>query len=198
MTIPARENMAEFLATLADNCQTVIDLHDELAPVSILLAQAIRMAEVNGVAVPERTRELLEAALAALGEPNASMVRTLSVGGPAAKDLLSFAKRLEPARHSEETAYDVRPVAMAARRLLASKEAGDDAKVAAFAIELLADQAIKRQSADSGSALPCLIEEPAEITKEISRAGISVTCSVWRIQPVWCALPQKVASCRLR
>lgn len=175
MTIPARENMAEFFATLADNCQTVIDLHDELAPVSILLAQAIQMAEASGTAVPERAREMLEAALAALGEPNASMVRTLSVGGPSAKDVLSFAKRLEPARHSEDAAYDVRPVAMAARRLLDSKEAGDDPTVAAFAIELLADQAIKHQSANSGSALPCSIEEPAEIAKEISRAGISVT-----------------------
>ncbi|WP_146770283.1 hypothetical protein [Mesorhizobium hawassense] len=175
MTIPAPENMAEFFATLADNCQTVIDLHDELAPVSILLAQAIRMAEASGIAVPDRTRELLEAALAALGEPNASMVRTLSIGGPSAKDVLSFAKRLEPARHSEDAAYDVRPVAMAARRLLGSKEAGDDAEIAAFAIELLADQAIKRQSADSGSALPCSIEEPAEIAKKISHAGISVT-----------------------
>lgn len=175
VTPPAPEDVAEFLATLADNCQAVIDRHDELAPVSILLAQTIRLAEVNGVAVPEKTRERLEAALAALGEPNASMVRTLSAGGPAAKDVLSFAKRLEPARHSEDAAYDVRPVAMAARRLLDSKEAGDDAIVAAFAIELLADQAIKRQSADSGSALPGTIEEPADIAKEISQAGISVT-----------------------
>lgn len=172
--IPTPDEMAEILGALADNCQMVIDRHDELAPVSILLAQAIQIAEVNGIAVPEKTRERLEAALAALGEPNAFMVRTLSASEPVAKDVLSFAKRLEPAQHSEDAAYDVRPVAMAARRLLDSGEAGHDAKVAAFAIELLADQAIKRQSS-SCSALPSSIDEPADFAKEISRAGISVT-----------------------
>lgn len=124
--------------------------------------------------MPEKTREGLEIALVALGEPNALMVRTLSAGGPAAKDVLSFAKRLEPARHSEDAAYDVRPVAMAARRLLDSGEAGDNAKVATFAIELLADQAIKRQSS-ADSPLPSSIDEAADFAKEISRAGISVT-----------------------
>ncbi|QOF72459.1 hypothetical protein IG197_05110 [Aminobacter sp. SR38] len=172
-TIPSPEDVTEIVAALVANCQTVIDRRDELAPVSILLAQAIRMAEVNGITVPEKTRERLEVALATLGEPNASMVRTLSAGGPVAKDVLSFAKRLEPARHSEDAAYDVRPVAMAARRLLDSGEAVEDAKIAAFAIELLADQAIKRQSV-SGSGLPSSIDEPANIAKEISRAGISV------------------------
>lgn len=173
-TIPASEDVTEILDALADNCQTIIDRCDELAPVSILLAQAIRMAEVNGISVPEEARERLEAALVTLGEPNASMVRTLSARGPAAKDVLSFAKRLEPARHSEDAAYDVRPVAMAARRLLDSGEAGEDAKIAALAIELLADQAIKRQSI-SGSGLPSSIDEPANIAIEISRADISVT-----------------------
>jgi hypothetical protein len=171
---PTSEEMADLIMAIAQNCNTVIKQHDELTPAAILLGQAIRMSEDHRINVPDDASEVLDAALTELGEPNASLIRTVSARGPMAASVLSLATRLERARHSEDAAFDVRFVAISARRLLDTAEASGDAKVAAFAIELLADQAIGRYSVTNRPALPSSIEEPGETAKEISRDGISV------------------------
>ena len=46
------------------------------------------------------------------------MIRTISAAAPKAADVLALAGRLEGARNSEDAAYDVHPIAVAAGRLL--------------------------------------------------------------------------------
>lgn len=174
---PSEEELTNLIVALAQNCKTVSERHDELTPATILLAQVMCMAEAQGVDIPEAGPESLEAALAQLGEPNASLIRTVSTGQPAAADVLSLARRLEPARYAEDAGFDVRFATITARRLLDTVEASGDAKVAAFAIELLADHAIRLRAsgtAQPASALPSSVEEPGEIAREVSREGITV------------------------
>jgi hypothetical protein len=172
------KDIRDFIEAAARNCEDVIRHHDELSPIAVLLAQAIRFSELHGIQVSEYARQTLGRVLLELGDPGASMIRTLSEAAPKAADVLALVARLEGARHSDDTGYDVHFITIAAKRLLDSQESKSDPQIAAFAIELLADHGIARPrshgTAPLSSLLPAALERPAEIAKDISRAGADV------------------------
>jgi hypothetical protein len=172
------DDVRTFIERAAQNCEVVMQRHDELTPVAIVLGQSIRFGELHGVEVSKYARRVLEDALADLGEPSASMIRVVSEAAPKAADVLAFVGRLEDARHSDDIGYDVRYIAISAGRLLDSPESRSDPNIATFAIELLADHGITRQRtygvATLPSSLPTTVEGPAQIAKDLSRSGIDV------------------------
>jgi hypothetical protein len=178
MGLPAPENISSFTERAAKNCEAVMSRFDELSPVAVVLAQVIRFGEVHGVQPSQYAKRTLDDALARLGEPNGAMIRTISAAAPKAADVLALAGRLEGARNSEDAAYDVHPIAVAAGRLLDSAESQSDPHIASFAIELLADHGIAQQGprpvADLPSSLPATIDGPGQIAADISRTGIDV------------------------
>jgi hypothetical protein len=175
---PSPDDIREFIERTAKNCEAVMQQHDELTPVAVVLGQAIRFGESHGARVSECARQTLEGVLTELGEPGASMIRTVSEAAPKATDVLALVGRLEGARHSEDIGYDVRFIAISSGRLLDSPESRNDPQIATFAIELLADHGIAQQRpygiSPLPSSLPATVEGPAQIAKDISRAGIDV------------------------
>src|SRR5262249_43796601 len=105
---PSQEDIEGFIDRTAKNCEVVMHQHDELTPVAVVLGQAIRFAELHGARVSEYARRMLEGVLTELGEPGASLIRTVSEAAPKASDVLALVRRLEGARHSEDIGYDVR------------------------------------------------------------------------------------------
>jgi len=173
------DEMKDFIAAVNDNCLAVLDAHDELPPVATLLGQSIMMARTLGFSIETGPAETLDRALSEMGGSAASMIRTISEQEPSATQVLALASRLEPARHSEDTGFDVRMAVLAARRLLASNEAARNASVAAFAIEMLADHGVRHLAAEglrqsSLAMLPSKIEEPAEIAIGLSADGLAI------------------------
>ena len=65
------------------------------------------------------------------------MIRTISAAAPKAADVLALAGRLERSRNSEDAAYDVHPIAVAAGRLLDFGESQSDPHIASFAMNSL-------------------------------------------------------------
>jgi len=87
---------------------------------------------------------------------------------------------MEAARYSEDVGFDVRMVVLVARRLLSTQEMIKEPKVAAFAIELLADHAITIRGdsvdqPDRPNWLVSSVDEPGRFAEELSRAGFSVS-----------------------
>ena len=171
-------DIREFIERAAKNCEVVMQHHDELTPVAVMLGQVIRYGELHGVQASEYARRMLENALSDLGDPGASLIRTVSEAAPNAADVLSLVGRLEGARHSDDTGYDIRFIAISAGLLLDSPECKSDPQIASFAIELLADHGIARPPANGiaplPSSLPATVEGPAQIAKDISLAGLDV------------------------
>jgi hypothetical protein len=105
---------------------------------------------MGGLSIPQDSLDIL-AALAKRCDPSLSaMLATASKGEPTAIDALALVRALDPARHAEDLAFDLRQIVVVARRLLASEQASTSGAIAAFAIELLSDLAIAPE--DAGGA----------------------------------------------
>jgi hypothetical protein len=160
------------------NCRVVFEQDDELAPAAALLGQSVYLSHFLNIPIKENVSETLETVLEKLGEPASSLIRTLTAQMPSARDVFGLAKRVETARFSEDAGFDVRYVVMAAERLLDSEEAVKNPRIAAFAIELLADQAIEKPAKADHSTdfqeFPSSIETPSWYAEELSRLGIDV------------------------
>ena len=163
------------------HCQALLDSSDEIGPAASLLAQAIYACNFRKIPVPASASQTLEVALAKVSESSGSLIYVTSVVAPTAAEVLALTARIETARYSKDYGFrSVRPVIIAARRLLDSDEAGNDAKAAAFAIELLADHAIGTWAAEDPweppiRSVPASIEEPGVFAQEISKTGIAVS-----------------------
>ena len=161
-----------------ENCRVVLEQDDELAPAAALLGQSVYLSHFLNIPIKESVSKTLETVLEKLGEPASSWIRTLTAQMPSARDVLGLAKRVETARFSEDAGFDVRYVVMAAERLLDSEEAAKNPRITAFAIELLADQAIEKPAKAEHSTdfqgFPSSIESPSGYAEELSRLGIDV------------------------
>jgi hypothetical protein len=177
--VVAEEDIFSLIRALEENCSLVLAQDDELAPVAIALAQSLHLCRHRGFKPPPSAMEVLEDALAKLREPTASIVRTLSVAVPTAADLHALTGRLEPARHAEDVGFDMRSSVLVARRLLDGEEVNQNAAIAAFGIELLADQGIERpllgdETERAAPAPPKTIDEVGVFAAELSKMNLDV------------------------
>ena len=170
--------VSDLLTEAEEHCRVVLESGDELAPAAVLLGQSVYLSHFLNIPIKENVSKTLDTALKKLGEPASSWIRTLTAPMPSARDVFGLAKRVETARFSEDAGFDVRYVVMAAERLLDSEEAAKNPRIAAFAIELLADQAIEKPAKAEHSTdfqgFPSSIESPSGYAQELSRLGIDV------------------------
>jgi CHAT domain len=175
----AEAKLQRFVSDARRLCLTVLERNDEIAPAATLLAQGVYMCQRRRLAVPDDAFATLELALTKVGDTFSAFIRTLTIQTPKAAEVLSLAQRLEPARYASDTGFDLGYVVMAARRLLDCSQAANNSLECAMAIELLADQALRRHAGispthDALHGLPTSVREPGEFAQEYSRLGIRV------------------------
>lgn len=171
----ARELVPDLLRKMAANVQDVIRRDDETAPVAGLIGQAIRQAAESGIAIPMEATDAFNAVRSVGAGLTDLLISTLSSEVPSGNDLFKLVTSFDSARYSDDVGTDVLPVAMAARRLLAS--APSDAEAVVFAIEMLADGAVASPGWEGASVpppKPASMGEPAAIARQISSLGAAV------------------------
>ncbi|MER9504697.1 CHAT domain-containing protein [Mesorhizobium sp. M0579] len=157
--------------------QEALDRFDAVDPAAILLGQLILWSRLANVDVPKLSLDAFDHLLAKASGPVAAMARTFSSSQPNAAEILNLHRSIESARYADDSGFDARFAAMAARRLLATQAAKGDGVVSTFAVEMLADRAIPLPGWQvTSKPLPPLqkIEDAADIARTLSREGISV------------------------
>lgn len=175
----SKDETDAFLDDAKALCLTVLSRNDEIAPAAALLAEGVQICRRRGFVVEDDALRTLDMMLKKIGEPLSGLIRTITAPIPSAADVLSLARGLEPARYASDTGFDIRNVARAARRLLDSDRSTIDPLESAMAIELLADQALRRHSeatptSDALHGLPNSVDEAGGFAEEYSRFGIRV------------------------
>lgn len=172
---PEPDVLQDLLARTGAVCRDALDYPPELAPIASLLSQVMRSARLAGMTLDGELEALHADALGRIGEPLASTLRIHHAASPTAEDLAALAGRIDTARYATDVGFDVGNLALLARRYLAGAATADDPKLAVYAIELLADQAVAAD--DEGTALPQFptsSEAPLETARKISRTGLGV------------------------
>jgi hypothetical protein len=172
-------DIEEFLGKTERLCSEVLKRNDDIVPAATLLAQGIYFCHLRGLAVPENVSATLNSVLLKIEEPLRETIRALTTKTPSAQQVLSLVRRVEPARYSSDTGFDLQYAVIGGRRLLDSPETLREPEQIAFAIEILADQSLQRHSGatpneDALHGLPKSIEEPRKLLEEFSRSGINV------------------------
>lgn len=135
------------LSRIAKAAESALGDRNRLYPLAILLGQAVSKVQAAGGEVPPSTQTILETALQHVGKKVATTIRTVSVSRPAVQDVLAIYDEVQPAAFAADIARDYSHIGVAARRLLvAGNHDSLLAKESTFAIELLADHAVKLPS----------------------------------------------------
>lgn len=163
--------LQELLAQISAASARTLGDRNSLLPLAVLLGQAVAKVEAAGGSVPSHTREILDNALAQVGNRIASTIRTVSAEKPSANDVLAMFNEVQRAAFDADAARDYAYIGLAARRLLgASAEGVTTVSEAIFAVELLADHTVRR-----ASEAPAMTADWAtQYAYELNDAGCSV------------------------
>jgi hypothetical protein len=136
--------LQELLAKIATASESALGDRNLLFPLAVLLGQAAAKVEAAGGAVPPAMQATLATALQQVGNKVANTIKTVSAEKPAAHDVLAMFNEVQRAAFAADVARDYAYIELAARRLLGVGPQGAAvASETAFAVELLADQAVK-------------------------------------------------------
>jgi len=162
------------LRAIDANLQVGMSEQDELATVLVMAVQALRRSESLGLEVDPQTRDHIQAALRSVGETTAELVQLASNTAVGPEWLLNRARATQHARYSDDVAFDVRFLVLAARIQLSDTATLADPTTASFAAELTTDHAIAMPGAPRGGWLPAVIDEPARTLGDLSRRGLRI------------------------
>jgi hypothetical protein len=167
----AQASIESLFGPIVANARAVLERHDEPEPVAALLSEAIRQAAIQGVPVSSEATDVLGQLVQRCSPSQSAIITAIGEESPSADQVLTVLKQIEEATQADDTAYDVRTLAILAERLLAGLEALADPWTAAFAVELLADHAISQPVGNDGAAqrLPQRIEQPGDFAADLSR-----------------------------
>jgi hypothetical protein len=141
------DGLQELLAKIAAASESALGNRNRLIPLAVLLGQAAAKVEVAGGLVPPATQVILATALEQVGIKVANTIKTISAEKPTANDILAMFNEVQRAAFATDVARDYAYIGLAARRLLEpGTEHAAVASEAVFAVELLADQAVKLPS----------------------------------------------------
>lgn len=163
--------LQELLAKIAAAVEGALGKRNLLFPLAILLGQAAAKVQAAGGEVPQATSDILATALRDVGKRVASTIETISAEKPTAEGVLAMFNEVQRAAYAGDVARDYLPVGVAARRLVGA--AGQDLEAttaSVFAIELLADHAVKLLS----DAPKMTVEWPTQYAFELNDAGWDV------------------------
>jgi hypothetical protein len=159
------------------NLECVLDRQDEPLPATMLLASLLGRAEKHQVTAPPAATAWLGRAFEQIGPRSRALIEAAGALRPTIEQVMVLAGQMESARYAEDVGFDVRALVIAARRLLETP-AADDPRVATYATEVLADQAITLPNAHiHGGAAPratSSADGPTLAAQTIAREGLAV------------------------
>jgi hypothetical protein len=162
--------LTELTEQITRHSLEVLASEEDVTPAATLLAQCIYLSLSLGLPLQENAISALNQALPKVPKALATLIHAVSSRDVGIAELLLLAKTSELARNTEDIAYDLKTAAVVARRFLDSSIQLDKAAEAIFAIEVLADQAL-RGSTDSPFSS---VQTPANLAFEVSRLGLGV------------------------
>ncbi|CRI67020.1 hypothetical protein THIOKS13330026 [Thiocapsa sp. KS1] len=171
------EGLQALLSDVVQNAMAVLDQQEQTEPVAAVLGQLLRQARESGATIPPEAHEIFDKLCRYARGNLKSLIATMSATVPSAEGLLALLKASSVARFSDDVGFDMRNLALAAERSLASDNYISDAVDTSFALELLSDQGVAVPGWDEAAkppAAPNCVEEPAEIACSIAREGLSV------------------------
>jgi hypothetical protein len=165
------EGLQELLAKIATASESALGDRNRLFPLAVLLGQAAAKVEAAGGVVTPATRAILETALQQVGNKVASTIKTISAEKPTPEEVLAMFNEVQRAAFAADVARDYAYIGLMARRLLDASPGGTTlASDAAFAVELLSDQAVKLPS-----DVPVMtVDWPTQYAFELNAAGCEV------------------------
>lgn len=165
------DELQELLAKIAAASESALGDRNRLFPLAVLLGQAAAKVEAAGGVVPPAIQALLATALQQVGNKVANTIKTVSAEKPAADDVLAMFNEVQRAAFAADVARDYAYIGLAARRLLdAGPQGAVVASETAFAVELLADQAVKLLS----DAPVMTVDWATQYAFELNDAGCDV------------------------
>lgn len=168
--------LGPLLERISTATESVLNRPVELPTLATLLGQTLRLARQIGLALDARHEEVLARALQGVSPEFARQLRAFHADVPTAESLADLASRMEPARFASDVGFDIGNLALLARRYLSGAATAGDPKLAAYAIELLADQSITRAPGDEAvTRAPIGPDAPFETALAISKTGLGVT-----------------------
>jgi hypothetical protein len=171
------ERLQVLIARMADNAREAQGQRDEAVVSASLLANMLLLARRQNIPPPAGAQHLLAELVANSQGRLGTLLEAITSAEPTADQVLGLARLLDRPRYTEDLAFDVRALTIAARRLLDSPEA-QEASTIVFATDLLADQAVtlpgEAHAADRTPTLPASVQAPLEQALELSRQGLSV------------------------
>jgi hypothetical protein len=168
-------NQLEEITTDAErHCSELLSDEEEVAPAAAILSSCIYLANFRGWPSNERAISTLKKALLKISRPQALLIEAVTSDETGTQQLLTLAKSIEAARYAEDIAFDMRDVAIAARRFLDTRSASVEVEPVIFAIELLADHAIRGSLIATADSPVTAIGITSERACEVSRAGIRI------------------------
>ena len=141
-------------------------------------------------------QSLLERALQQVGQKSAASIKSISAEKPSVEDVLAMFNAVQRAVFAADSARDYATIALAARRILDTSNAGVAvASEAMFAVELLADHTIKLPSAPSVMTVDWATQYAFELNdagcnvifmalSEKGELSVSLTAGVSRPEPL--------------
>ena len=142
-----------------------------------MLGQLLRSARLQGVSVPPDADAVLDELCAQAKGAFATFISAATAPSPTADQLFTMVRNLGRTRYSDDVGFDMRNVAIAARRALASEELLHSPDATAFVLDLLADRGVALPGWDETAAPASIAEttqETADMARLISKSGISV------------------------
>lgn len=170
---PAPEALKEIATRAATNLVRVLEIGDEPAPATILLANIQRTADDLNVELPAAVKDTLTRALSQAAGGVRALLEVVGSENPTIGHVAALAARLQAPRFAEDAGYDVRTLVVAARRLLAAEEVIEPATTI-YAIEAMSDQAVKLPAGSTPDRLLDDPDAPAKAAKAISEEGLPV------------------------
>jgi len=163
--------LMEITRDVEKHCVDLMSSDEQIAPAVALLSHCVYLHSFLRVTPNDSAISTLKTMIPKLPHSQAAWIETVVSKEAGPEQLLALAKSIEGARNAEDIAFDLRDVAVAARRFLDTRSAGDGGESSILAIELLTDHAIRGGTPDSPLAL---VEKASELASETSRAGIRV------------------------
>lgn len=167
------------LVAATANANAVLEVEDELLPVTMLLRQLVDDATRAGVAIAPETQAAVDALVERLPPSYRSIVNA-AASVPALADVRAVAGRVEPARYGGDASYDLRLVRTMARRLARAAVADADPEAFVYAAEVLSFQGLSVPDADGELSVPDrLLGEPfapLAAAVEVAKLGMPLIC----------------------
>lgn len=147
------------------------------APTAVMLGQLLLTAKQNKVAIPDNAEQILADLQRHAHGSITDLSATISTEKPTPSQLLKIVQRVSGTRYSADVGFDLRNVAIIARRAITNDELLKDTEATSFVLDLLADRGVALPNwyeVAVPASPPDSISETANIARIISKTGLNV------------------------